>query len=431
MINVKKKTIKIKTAGTIQSLLTAEECAQTGCLKLEGPLSREDLIFLNELELDELDLKKTEIGDNIDIFVKGFKHIKSILFPDDITYLEEYTLSFCRGLEKVCLPAKLKKIGDHTFSYSKNLKEISIDANNQSYQTIDNIVYDKSGKRLCYCNESREGIFTVNKGIEKLSGDSFRGCSLLTKISLPDSLQEIGPCAFMECEGLTEIVIPDGVTTLKTNTFFGCSKLSKITLPSTLNKIDNECFEKCSSLTEIHLPATVCSLTNPFGECSKLEHIYVDSSNMTFKDIDGVLTDKEGKNLISYPGGKKGTYQVPNGIIHIKDFAFEFCRKLSNLIVDEGTTSIGKRAFRACFELSRIELPSTMTRIGDRAFDCCSYMTSFICKSVTPPQCHKNTFSFVNTDDCPLYVPQDSIEFYKKAEGWNLFVNIFPLSDKE
>ena len=54
-------------------------------------------------------------------------------------------------------------------------------------------------------------------------------------------------------------------------------------------------FRKCSSLTEIHLPATVCSLTNPFGECSKLEHIYVDSNSKTFKDIDGVLTDKEGK----------------------------------------------------------------------------------------------------------------------------------------
>ena len=65
-----------------------------------------------------------------------------------------------------------------------------------------------------------------------------------------------------------------------------------------------------------------------------------------------------------------------------------------------------------------------MTRIGDRAFDCCSYMTSFICKSVTPPQCHKNTFSFVNTDDCPLYVPQDSIEFYKKPRA-GIYLSIF------
>ena len=191
-------------------------------------------------------------------------------------------------------------------------------------------------QRLCYCNESREGIFTVNKGIEKLSGDSFRGCSLLTKISLP--WQFTGNWA-MRFYGMRRTDgnsnSPDGVTTWKTNTFFGCSKLSKITLPSTLEQDWQWMFRKYIAHRNSFAHFTCMQFDQSIWRMFQAG-TYI--CRFQQQDIQRhrwrIGLDKEGKTRISYPGGKKRDLPSTHGIIHIKDFAFEFCRKLSNLIVD-------------------------------------------------------------------------------------------------
>ena len=166
MINVKKKTIKSRQQEPFNHCWQPKVCPNR-VLKTGRSIKQRGFNLSEWIGIGWIRPKKTEIGDNIDIFVKGFQTYKEYSVSRwHHLFGRIYTLILSRSWEGVSARQIEKKIGDHTFSYSKNLKEISIDANNQSYQTIDNIVYDKSGKRLCYCNESREGIFTVNKGIE-------------------------------------------------------------------------------------------------------------------------------------------------------------------------------------------------------------------------------------------------------------------------
>ncbi|WP_314960360.1 hypothetical protein [Hoylesella nanceiensis] len=38
-----------------------------------------------------------------------------------------------------------------------------------------------------------------------------------------------------------------------------------------------------------------------------------------------------------------------------------------------------------------------------------------------PPHCFNNVFAGINTKECKLFVPQNSIDAYKKANGWKEF----------
>ena len=42
-------------------------------------------------------------------------------------------------------------------------------------------------------------------------------------------------------------------------------------------------------------------------------------------------------------------------------------------------------------------------------------------EAVTPPICSAGSFERVNTNECKLFVPKNSIDAYKKADGWKEF----------
>jgi hypothetical protein len=44
---------------------------------------------------------------------------------------------------------------------------------------------------------------------------------------------------------------------IEDNTFSGCTKLSKITLPDSLTDIGNNAFSDCSNLKDVKLPSSV------------------------------------------------------------------------------------------------------------------------------------------------------------------------------
>lgn len=79
----------------------------------------------------------------------------------------------------------------------------------------------------------------------------------IQKITLPDSIVNIGNGAFSGCDELTEINIPDGVTTIGSDAFSGCYKLPALTLPESVTEIGKNAFYNCRSLTSIAIPSGV------------------------------------------------------------------------------------------------------------------------------------------------------------------------------
>jgi hypothetical protein len=83
---------------------------------------------------------------------------------------------------------------------------------------------------------------------------AFQDCSSMKRITLPESLTEIGDNAFSGCSSLTSITIPDGVTRIGKDAFSGCSSLTSITLPESLTEFGNYAFDGCKVLISVRAP---------------------------------------------------------------------------------------------------------------------------------------------------------------------------------
>lgn len=112
---------------------------------------------------------------------------------------------------------------------------------------------------------------------------------------------------------------------------------------------------------------------------------------------------------------------IPNSVTEIGPSAFSSCRALTSITIPNSVTEIGSSAFYDCSSLTSITIPNSVTRIGYHAFSGCTHVKQITSEAVTPPNCALYAFYGVNTDECKLIVPQNSIDAYKKANGWKEF----------
>ena len=100
-----------------------------------------------------------------------------------------------------------------------------------------------------------------------------------------------------------------------------------------------------------------------------------------FVDGRGVKYSKDGRKLLKAPGKLSGAYSVKEGTRIICDWAFSYCRSLSEIVIPTSVTSIGDSAFYGCDSLSEIVIPSSVTSIGDRAFSWCRSLSEIVIPS--------------------------------------------------
>lgn len=97
--------------------------------------------------------------------------------------------------------------------------------------------------------------------------------------------------------------------------------------------------------------------------------------------------------------------------------AFSTCSSLTSITIPNSVTSIGGSAFYYCTSLTSVTIPNSVTSIDYFAFGSCTGLTRITCEAITPPTLGSN--AFLNTNDCPIYVPCQSIEAYKTA--WSAY----------
>ena len=134
-----------------------------------------------------------------------------------------------------------------------------------------------------------------------------------------------------------------------------------LTIPDTIEDlpvttIADKAFWFCTSLTGITIPDSVTTIGDAFYECNSLTGIDVDEGNSLYSSLDGVLFNKDQTILSAYPGGKTGSYTIPDGVTTIADWSFETCSGLPHLTIPDSVTSIGGDAFYACKSLTWIEV---------------------------------------------------------------------------
>ena len=83
---------------------------------------------------------------------------------------------------------------------------------------------------------------TYNEKTYKVTRVYLWGCSELTSLSLPSTLEEIAEGGFADCSGLTQITLPDSLKKIGRFAFQGCDNIKEITIPTSVREIGQDAF---------------------------------------------------------------------------------------------------------------------------------------------------------------------------------------------
>lgn len=265
------------------------------------------------------------------------------------------------------------------------------------YMLLDDDTYGVSMNKTANVKEVNVPSTYKGKYVTKILDDGFRACSKITKVTLPDTIKEIGGYAFKSCKMLEKIEIPASVTVIGEGAFHDCPKLDELSFApdSKLETIGRQAFWFCAALTSVDIPEGVTTINyGAFGECSELIKINIPSSVTSVGDDLFVgcdkLSYKEYGNAL-YLGNLENPYvilvkakneyiescsvTVNTKIIYYD--AFKGCSQLKSVsfVNNSKLISIESSAFAGCTSLESISIPSNTVSIGEKVFSGCTALT--------------------------------------------------------
>ncbi|MBO7267040.1 MAG: leucine-rich repeat protein [Bacteroidaceae bacterium] len=306
---------------------------------------------------------------------------------------------------------------------------------------------------------------TIEEGLTSIGELAFADCSL-TAITIPEGVTSIGAYAFVGCSNLERVQIPTSMASIAETAFNGCRKLRHIlidrknsvyfsgesntciielstktllvgtiygTIPNGIEHLGNFAFSG-RNVEDIIIPNGVISLGEYTfcGECSirsitippSLKHV----GNWTFDE--GSLINKGCPNLSAvYIEDLKAWLEL--------DFPYHYCaplyyahnlylngERLEVITIPEGVITLKRNAF-AGWNGSEVIFPESLTEISSGAFNSCENLAAITCHAMNPPICNS---AFFDVDkSIPVYIPKESFDAYRSAEGWREFINFRPI----
>lgn len=138
----------------------------------------------------------------------------------------------------------------------------------------------------------------IENGVTSIGNHAFKGCSNLTKVTVPGSVESIGTGAFYECTALTDVSIANGVKSIGDHAFKGCNKLVSITLPDSVEQLGIFAFRYCTKLKTAVLSKGMTQIgERTFSYCYDLERV-----------------------------------TIPKGVTKIGDNVFDYCTDLADIV---------------------------------------------------------------------------------------------------
>ena len=474
------------------------------CTKLEEVTIPAGIGVIEDLAFSATQLKSVTIPEGItEIQDEAFSNCKSLAvvkFPSTLRVIHDYAFEWCEALTSVTIPKGVTTLGEGAFWYCTNLTEISLPDgilnfdNKNSLNAVSSASvhafsctgYAKEesnwengalyiGDYLIEVNQDTVGEVTVKEGTKYIADLSFYRCKKVTKVTLPDSVEDIYYRAFLSCSALAEIeggakLRHVGQNAFDTTPFYtntenwtdgilyvgGClvkaesdveevivkegtlsvgdyafaeTTLSKVTLPETLKHIGCYAFQKCSELTEMKLPGEMETIgDSAFQDCDRIPEIIMPDT-VTYLGADAFwrcaglkkvrlstglteIKDSAFSNCTALEA-----ISIPTGVKTIEASAFSGCKGLTTLTIG-GAETIGNSAFYACTSLKQVNIPDSVTYLGEYSFSGLEAETITIGKGLKTMVggaflYNSNQKEFIVHGENPWYSSQDGVLFNK------------------
>ncbi len=194
--------------------------------------------FRNAYSVNIIDLSKSAVKMIGDYAFADCEYLSfdgtwnSVTLPETVEKIGIYCFASNRFLHSVTLSPILATIPDNAFAKCTELSECILPASLESI-----------GKSSFY---GTNVDVTLPSGIKTI-GDLAFAHTHLSRITIPNTVTQIGKEAFTNCHYLKEVSFENGckISTIENNTFQDCDRLTKVTLPNTIVRIGDYAFEYC------------------------------------------------------------------------------------------------------------------------------------------------------------------------------------------
>ncbi len=247
---------------------------------------------------------------------RGCQKLKDVTLGSAVNTIGNYAFSKCKGITSIDLPSSLEIIGDAAFELT-GLQAV----------TIPNSVTSIGRSAFLNCRDIAS--IALGNSVESIDSWAFKGCNLITHITIPASVKLIGDAPF-----------PETLTTVEWNAkncadksanpinspFFSNCTLTSLNFGNEVERIPGNICKNQTALTKISFPASVKAIgPNPLKGCTGLQKI---TSHITEPMTVALgLTDEQLAQLPLYI--PKGTTEAYLNALGWADF--------SNMIEMEGT----------------------------------------------------------------------------------------------
>ncbi|MFR6556870.1 MAG: leucine-rich repeat protein [Alistipes putredinis] len=211
--------------------------------------------FYNSKNVEHLILPNTLITIGEEMFYQS--DLRSVVIPTNVTTVGYSAFKRCSSLTTVTFEkeSQLKTIGGDyyygAFSDCTALTSIEIPA---SVETIGNTAFSD-------CSSLATVTFEKGSRLKTIGNNAYYRCTSLTSIEIPASVETIEKKAFMHCSKLATVTFEKG-SQLKIigggysssyyyGAFLGCSSLTSIEIPASVETIEATAFKRCSKLTTV------------------------------------------------------------------------------------------------------------------------------------------------------------------------------------